>query len=70
MAPFIERILDDPDLVIDLYRDKYGRLLYEGYSDKYEPKTAISDSAWKCLLKFDIPLWEQKRLAELIKEER
>lgn len=68
MTTFIERILNDPDLVIDKYRDKQGRLLYEGSSEKYVPGNAISDSAWKCLLKFDIPLWEQKRLAELMQE--
>jgi hypothetical protein len=68
MPAFVERILDHPHLTIDLLKTKDGILYYEGTSEKYEPRTAVSDSAWKCFLKFDIPLWEQKLIAEQIRK--
>ena len=66
MATFIERVLDHPDLTIELHKTTKGHPYFVGASNKYEPLSAVSDSAWKCFLKFDIPLWEQKVIAEAI----
>lgn len=67
MSQFLRKILEHPDLQIELMLDNNGKELYIGHSEKYEPHTASARSAYDCFFKFNIQLAEQKVLSGFIK---
>ncbi len=69
MNTYVQTILEDEKLVIEHYRDESGRSFYIGISNCYEPLQAISGNPTRCFFKFAIPLDQQKKLAEKMKQE-
>jgi hypothetical protein len=62
-----QKILNHPDLEIELTRSKKGEDMYVGRSSRYEPYEAFADTAIDCFFKFNIQLAEQKIIAALLK---
>ncbi len=62
-----QKILDHPDLQIELITNAKGKDVFTGKSRKYEPFEAAADSAIECFFAFDIQLAEQKIIAALMR---
>jgi hypothetical protein len=61
------KILEHPDLQIELITNAKGKDVFMGRSRRYEPFEAAADTAIDCFFKFDIQLAEQKLIAALIR---
>jgi hypothetical protein len=61
------KILNHPDLEIELTKSKNGEDMYIGRSSRYEPYEASANTAIDCFFKFNIQLAEQKIIAALLK---
>ena len=68
MKSVIGKVLDHPDLTIELCKDQSGQLVYVGRSKKYEPNFATSRTALRCLFKFYMLVEEQRKLSQLINQ--
>lgn len=67
MDKFIRTVLSDNSLTIEQYEDNQGQTYYLGKSP-YTPHKAKAPSVFRCLLKFNFALDEQKRLTGLLKD--
>jgi hypothetical protein len=61
------KVLQHPDLEIDLVSDTKGNDMYIGKSKRYEPYEASAGTAIDCFFKFNIQLSEQKIIASFLK---
>lgn len=61
------KLLEHPDLEIEVVKDAKGKDIFLGKSRRYEPFEAAADTALDCLFKFNIQLAEQKVIAALMR---
>ena len=61
------KILEHPDLQIEMVCNAKGEESYSGRSQRYEPYEASAPTAVDCLFMFNIQLSEQKIMAALLK---